>query len=238
MPILVIEHDARNSAGILGRVLVDHGLRLQTARLHRGENIPEDLDDLDGIVSMGGANSATDDALPWLAAETTLLQRAHDRGIPILGICLGAQVLARALGGQVSRCGSPKSGLGRVDLTPAGREDPLFRGLPWFGEWPDWHEDEISEAPPDARILARSEHCSVEAFACGIFSYGIQFHPEWSAEDLAGRCEAESNAAAAATVRDQSEMVGRQAARFAENVAAYLLPVERVNAGIAKDIHH
>lgn len=244
MPILVLEHDARNTAGVLGRALTRHGLRLRTIRLHAGDAVPGDLDDVDGIISLGGPQSATDDALPWIAAELRLLAAAHERSIPVLGVCLGAQLLARALGGVVRRAVSPTSGLGRIDLTPVGREDPLFRGLPWFGAWPDWHEDEIAEAPAGARTLARSAHCEIEAFACGIFSFGVQFHPEWTAEDLAGRCDRNTSgttgdpAAVAAAVRDQAESIDRQAERFAENVASFLLPIERVNAGVAKDIHH
>lgn len=244
MPILVLEHDAHDTPGVLGRALIRHGLRLRTVRLHAGDVVPVDLDDLDGIVSLGGPQSATDDALPWIAAELRLLAAAHARSIPVLGICLGAQLVARALGGTVSRMAAPAAGLGRVDLTPAGREDPIFRGLPWYGTWPGSHHDEVSQAPPDARILARSGSCAVEAFACGIFTYGVQFHPEWSAEAFLARCESGGllgdgdRGALAATIRDQAEVIERQAERFAENVASFLLPVERVNAGVARDIHH
>lgn len=244
MPILVIEHDARDTASVLGRALSHHGLRLRTLRLHANEAVPTDLDGVDGVVSLGGPQSATDDALPWIAAEMRLLEEAHARSIPVLGICLGAQLLARALGGQLRRAEHPAPGLGRIDLTPVGREEPVFKGLPWFGAWPDWHGDEIAEVPAGGRILATSEHCGVEAFACGIFSYGVQFHPEWTADELAERCERGGTdagmdaAALAATVRDQREAIDRQAVRFAENVAAYLMPIERVNAGVARDIHH
>jgi GMP synthase (glutamine-hydrolysing) len=244
MPILVIEHDSNDHPGVLGRVLARHGLRLRTIRLHAGDRLPSDLDDVDGIVSLGGPQSATDDALPWLSAEFGLLRAAHAGGVPILGVCLGAQILARALGGTVGRMAAPSGGLGRVDLTPAGREDPLFRGLPWYGTWPGSHQDEVSQLPPDGRVLARSEACGVEAFVSGMFSYGVQFHPEWSSSAFVARCESGGllgdgdRAALAATIRDQAEGVDRQAERFAENVASFLLPIERVNAGVAKDIHH
>jgi len=244
MPILVIEHDAQDTADVLGRVLTRHGLRQRTIRLHAGEQLPPDLDDVDGIVSLGGPQSATDDALPWLAGEFRLIQEASVSGIPVLGICLGAQIVARALGGTVSRMPAPAAGLGRVDLTPAGRDDPMFRGLAWYGAWPGSHQDQIEQLPPDARLLARSESCPVEAFACGIFCYGVQFHPEWSAASFRKRCDAGGllgdidRAALAATIGDQTESLDRQAERFAENVASFLFPVERVNAGVAKDIHH
>ncbi len=244
MPILVIEHDAHDTAGVLGRVLTRHGLRQRTLRLHAGDDLPGDLDDIDGIVSLGGPPSATDDTLPWIAAELDLLRRAAASEVPVLGICLGAQLLARALGGEVGRMAAPAAGLGRVDLTPAGRDDPMFRGLAWYGVWPGSHQDEVTKTPPDARILARSESCGVEAFAVGLFCYGVQFHPEWSAQAFVERCESGGllgdgdRAALAATIRDQAEAIERQAERFAENVASFLMPVERVNAGVAKAIHH
>jgi GMP synthase-like glutamine amidotransferase len=125
MPILVIEHDVNDTPGVLGRVLTRHGLRMRIIRLHAGDALPPDLDDVDGIVSLGGPQSATDDALPWLADELRLMREASNLAIPVLGICLGAQLLGRALGGTVSRMKTPASGLGRVDLTPAGRDDPI-----------------------------------------------------------------------------------------------------------------
>ena len=63
-------------------------------------------------------------------------------------------------------------------MTVAGRDDPMFRGLPWYATWPAWHQDEITSLPPEARLLAKSEACGVEAFAHGVFAYGVQFHPE------------------------------------------------------------
>jgi GMP synthase (glutamine-hydrolysing) len=244
MPTLVIEHDVHDTPGVLGRVLTQHGLRLRTIRVHAGDAVPRALDDIDGIVSLGGPQSAADDSIPWLASEMRLMRAASVECVPVLGVCLGAQILARALGGTVGRMAAPSAGLGRVDLTPAGREDPLFRGLAWYGTWPGSHQDEVTQLPPDARVLARSEACPVEAFACGVFSYGVQFHPEWSASAFVSRCESGGllgdgdRAALAATIRDQAESIERQAERFAENVASFLLPIERVNAGVAKDIHH
>ena len=179
MPILVIQHSNTSSAATIGEALVRHGLRCRTIRLAAGEPLPSDLDGIDGIISMGSSDSATDDGLPWIAQEIALLKAACAAQRPVLGVCLGAQLLARALGGRVSKMTDNASvGLCRIDLTTAGRDDPLFRGLPWYGSWPSWHIDEISELPPDARLLAKSEECGIEAFAHGIFAYGVQFHPE------------------------------------------------------------
>lgn len=247
MPIIVLEHSPDPGSGSIGRALARHGLRVQPVRLATGDSVPVDLDDVDGVVSMGGRQSATDDGLPWIAAELELLRAAHASGIPVLGICLGAQLLARALGGRVDRMDAPSIGLPRVDLTPVGREDPLFRGLPWFGSWPSWHQDRVVELPAEGQRLAGSEGCEIEGFSVGISSYGIQFHPEWSAADLAAQCEKADPgamgssvdlAALAATARDSAESIDRQSERLAENVASYLMPIERVNQGVARDIHH
>ncbi len=247
MPIIVLEHSSDPGSGSIGRALARHGLRVQPVRLAAGESVPGDLDDIDGVVSMGGRQSATDDRLPWIAAELSLLRDAHASGIPVLGVCLGAQLLARALGGRVDRMSTPSLGLPRIDLTPVGREDPMFRGLPWFGSWPSWHQDQVVERPPEGQRLAGSADCEIEAFSVGISSYGIQFHAEWSGADLAAQCEkgdpgsmgsSADLAALAATARDSTESIDRQSERIAENVASYLMPIERVNQGVARDIHH
>ncbi|MDA1026397.1 MAG: type 1 glutamine amidotransferase [Planctomycetota bacterium] len=248
MPIIVIQHSETSSAAIIGDAIVRHGLRIRTIRVAAGEALPSDLDGIDGIISMGGSHSANDDRLPWIDQELALLKAACAAQLPVLGVCLGAQLLARALGGTVSKMsGTPSVGLCRIDLTTAGWDDPLFRGLPWYGSWPSWHEEEISELPPDARVLAKSEDCGVEAFAHGIFAYGVQFHPEWTADRVGELCDDPSEhladadfdyAAVKAVARDEADSIDRMARRFAENVASYLMPVERVNAGIPKDIHH
>ena len=247
MPILILEHSDPPGSGSIGQAFTRHGLRVRSVRIGAGESVPHELDDVYGVVSMGGRQSATDDSLPWISDEMNLLKSAVNAGIPVLGVCLGAQLLARALGGQVARMETPSIGLPQIDLSPVGRDDPLFRGLPWFGTWPSWHQDEIVELPDDARTLAGSVECKVEAFAHGISAYGVQFHPEWTAEPLAAQCEKNDPGAMgsdvdlvalAATARDQAESINRQSERFAVNVASYLMPVERVNQGMAKDIHH
>ena len=246
MPILVIQHSNASDTGLIGEALLRHGLRCQTIRLADGDRIPADLDGIDGILSMGGSASAMDDSLPWIADELALLAAASSAQIPVLGVCLGAQLLARALGGTVARMESASVGPCRVDMTVAGRDDPMFRGLPWYATWPAWHQDEITSLPPEARLLAKSEACGVEAFAHGVFAYGVQFHPEWTATRIVELCEDPADhldpgadyGGIKAAVRDDAEAIGRMGARFAENVASYLVPVERVNAGVPKDIHH
>lgn len=248
MPTLILQHSPYGAAGNVGTVLIEHGIRTQTIRLDLGEDLPPDLNGVDGIITCGGPSSATDDSLPWLAGEMAMLKAAHDSSIPILGICLGSQVLARALGGTVQKMPQgPSVGLIQIDLNATGREDPMFRGLPWYGEWPSWHEDEVSELPPGAKLLASSERCKVEAWQLGVFSYGLQFHAEWSSEGVAAICDDPSRlpsganvdtAAIRAEALDRAEAIDRQSRRFAECVASYFIMPDKINAGVVKDLHY
>ena len=247
MPVILIQHAATHSSGLLLRSLVDHGLRVQTVRIAENETLPTDLAEVDGIVSLGGPQTASDDALPWLANEVSFLQDASKQEVPILGIGLGANILAKSLGTAPTQATSSDAGFQRVDLDPVGRDDPLFRGLPWFGSWPTWSRDQIVELPTGARALASRDGKTIDAFAYGIFSYGIGFEPDWLSATLIDRVRDAADPVSSsitdpellvATVQDSAESIQRQALRFAENVASYLMPIERVNAGVAKDIHH
>ncbi len=247
MPVILIEHAATHSSGLLLRSLVDHGLRVQTVRIAAEEMLPTDLSEVDGVVSLGGPQTASDDSLPWLANEISFLQDASKQEVPILGIGLGANILAKSMGTATTPSTSQEAGLQRIDLDPTGRDDPLFRGRPWFGSWPTWSRDQLAELPAGGRALASRDGNTIDAFACGIFSYGIGFEPDWLSTTLIDRVRDASDPvsssitdpeALVATVQDSAESIQRQAQRFAENVASYLMPIERVNAGVAKDIHH
>jgi len=139
--------------------------------------------DYDVIVPLGARWSAYDDRLPWLEPEMDLLRRALAAGCGVLGVCFGAQILARALGGTVAR--SPEPELGWHDITSA--EPDLVPQGPWF----QWHFDRIT-VPPGAREVARNDR-AVQAFRMGR-ALGLQFHPEldaallelWIAEDRDG----------------------------------------------------
>lgn len=248
MPTLIIEHSLGSTAGMVGQVLREHGLRMRTIRIHQNEEVPTDLDDIDAIISCGGPMSAQDDSLPWIAKELALLKAAHNASLPILGLCLGSQLLARALGGTVSAMANgPSVGLLRIDLNPVGREDAPFRGLPWYGTWPSWHSEEVSKLPDGATVLAKSEKCDVEAWHLGVFSYGLQFHAEWDVEMLTAVCDNPAKlppgadvdtAQIRSRVTEQSEAINRQARRFAFNVATTFIQPDKINTGINHDIIH
>jgi len=110
-----------------------------------------------------------------------LVRAANTR--PVLGICFGHQLIARALGGIVERhVKGPEAGTVEVELTDAGQRDPLFAGLPVRFGVQQGHEDHVARLPPGAVLLARNDHTPVQAFAHGPMLRAIQFHPEFTAE--------------------------------------------------------
>ncbi len=246
MPTLIIQHCGDSPPGNVLTILRSYGHSIQTIRTDLGDPIPENLDNLDAIISCGGPQTVRkpDDVLNQ---EFTLLANAHAAGIPILGLCLGAQILAHALGGEVALLeGGPEVGFHEVALTPDGREDPLFKGIPWWTKQFQWHEDEISKAPPDARILSSSKRTKVQAFAVGTNSYGVQYHPEytrqlvvdhWERPDGFTEAGGGKEELAKQTDREFDEFQ-RHALRFFESVALFLMPVDKISAGIPRDLEH
>jgi GMP synthase-like glutamine amidotransferase len=153
------------------------GHSLDRTRVFAGQPLPR-VQDLDLLFVMGGPMSVHDEAAcPWLAPEKAFLRQAVERGVRILGICLGAQMLAEALGGEVRRNPGPEIGWFPVELTPEGRAAPLLAGLPDRFTAFHWHGETFS-IPPGAVRLARSEGCVNQAFAFGERALGLQFHLE------------------------------------------------------------
>ncbi len=248
MAILVFEHSGRTGVQRLGRTLRDHGHRLRIVRIHEGEPIPVDLDDVDGIVSCGGPQSSNDDALPWLEPQMALMREAHALQLPIVGLCLGSQILARALGGSVGRLEpGPEISWHEVRLTPVGREDPLHAGIAWSSVQPHWHNEEVKELPPGARLLASSDRCKVQAWALNLRTYGFQYHPEIEADTMENFIEDEPDALVRAGIsreelRRQTQehypAFARLSSRLFEQITLLLMPVDRRFAGLVKDLHH
>ena len=184
MPILVIEHSELTGSDRLGRRLIKDGHKLKIVRVHRNETLPLNLDEIDGVISCGGPQEPNSREFDWVNQELNLLKESHERQIPVLGICLGCQFLALALGGEVAKCDEPELGWFDLTLTPAGRECVLFGGQPWFGMQLQWHHYGVSKLPDDAISLASSERCQVQAWTKGINTFGIQFHPECTRQTI------------------------------------------------------
>ena len=196
MPALVVTHTASEHPGHLSRWLPEVGLELEVVEPWNGGELPTDLSGYDALISMGGPQQAYDDtSASWLADTKRLLATAVADGVPVLGICLGAQLLAEATGGRV-RPGEagPELGARLVAKRDAAVDDPLFVDLPLSPVVVQWHWDEIVELPPRALLLAASPRYPHQAFRVGTKAYGLQFHIEtppdmvrgWAAADADG----------------------------------------------------
>ncbi len=247
MSIVILEHSPSTGAMRLAAALRDYGHRLRVIELHAGAAVPADLDDTDGIVSTGG-NYSADDSEPWLAPEMKLLRLADEAQLPVIGICLGSQVLARALGGEVGPMeGGIELGWHEVALTPAGAEDPLYAGIAWTSMQFHWHQDQVTKMPDGARVLATSQRCRTQAWACGLRTYGFQYHPEVYADTPAAwAARHPDDLLKAGITLDQLKSwtaesyptFERLSCRLFESIALLLVPSDRRYKGLVKDLHH
>ena len=150
----------------------------------RGEPFPA-LDDYDAVLAMGGPQQTDEEHLhPWLADEKALLRGALARGLPVLGVCLGCQLLADAHGGRVGPLERAEVGILDYRLTPEGRADSLFAGLPPAPLALQWHSYAVTALPRRSILLASSSACPVQAFRLGERAYGVQFHTELGAAEV------------------------------------------------------
>ncbi|MFO0963029.1 MAG: type 1 glutamine amidotransferase [Phycisphaerales bacterium] len=249
MAILVIQHSKVSDLGHLGTALRRHGQRLRIVRVDLGQALPPDLDDVHGLVSLGGPQSAND-AHAWVGQELELLRAAHAAQIPVLGICLGAQLLAKALGGEVARMAQPEIGWVTVKSASVGIEDALYAGVPWSQTVFAYHGEHVSKLPEGASLVLKGAACPVQAFRVGPWSYGIQYHPEWTRETILSEIDASTDAelAAAGTsraaLREATAEHYPTAQRFAERTFELanlmLFPATRQQSGLVSpaDIHH
>jgi GMP synthase-like glutamine amidotransferase len=178
LPILIVQHHDTDPAGLVGAEAAARGLALDVRRAHVGEPLPAQPDGHAGIVLLGGAMSAADDAgHPHFPALLTLIRDFAAGERPVLGICLGAQLVARAFGGAVRRMAVGEFGHPVQRLTAAAAADPLFADLEPEIRPMHWHDDEV-ELPPSAVRLVEGAHCLNQAFRIGRHVYATQFHFE------------------------------------------------------------
>ena len=181
--LLVVQHEPDAPVAWLGEWWTALGLELDVVRGDLGEPVADVLGTHDGLVVLGGAMGACDDAdAPWLAPTRLLIADAVARGVPTLGVCLGHQLAAVALGGQVDRNPSGRTvGLVPVRLTDAGASDPLLSGLDGLVAI-HYNDDVVHEAPVGSVLLATLPDGRPQALRFGPAAWGVQFHPETSPE--------------------------------------------------------
>jgi len=186
MRFLVFQHVDVEHPGIFRELWRAAGISWTTVELDAGEPIPTDLGSYDALVVMGGPMDVWQKELyPWLVPEVAAIRRfVVDLRRPFLGVCLGHQLLAEALGGHVAPAGASEVGNSPVELTERGLTDPLFVGLPSPLTTFQWHSAEVKTLPADAVVLAESSLCRVQAFRWGPHAYGLQFHAEITTETV------------------------------------------------------
>ena len=193
--VLVVEHEPGAPAGWFGDELQRAGCRLDVRRPYAGGELPgpQELTDVGGVLVLGGGMSSWDDvAAPWLPDTCALVRDAEEAGVPVLGICLGHQVAARALGGEAA----PNAAGTTLAVLPVGWSegaagDPLFAAALDSRLAVHWNNDVVSVLPEGARVLATSPDGAVQAARLGRNVWGVQFHPEagagiverWARED-------------------------------------------------------
>lgn len=226
--VLVVVNSPTSGLRRLGTWLHDDGVHVDE-RLG-ADGLPDSLQGYDGLVMLGGGLMPDEDvAAPWLPRERQLTLMALEQGIPLLGICLGAQVLAHVTGGTVeASSGEPERGSTAIVPTPEGRNDPLVRGLGEGAPMIENHRDRVTALGETSVLLASSRSCRVQAFRVGPCAWGVQFHPEVCAEDLAAWDEA----ALATQGFDLEGLIARARAVDGANTAA----ARRVSQGFARAV--
>ena len=183
MNVLSVVHGGNARAGVFADVMRERGHTLEEWSLAWGTAPPRPVDSYDAVLVFGGAMHADqDDRHPWLREETLFIQRILDLHQPVLGVCLGAQLLARAANAAVMPAPEPEIGWHHVELTPAAEYDPVLSVLPRQFCAFQWHR--YTHALPAGAIeLARSSLCT-QAFRLGEVAWGVQFHPEVTEEQI------------------------------------------------------
>lgn len=185
MHILVLQHADVEHPGIFRGFLEEDGHTWDAVELDQGGALPG-FDGYDALWVMGGPMDVwQEDQFPWLKDEKAFIREAvEDRGLPFLGLCLGHQLLAEALGGTVGKSKTPEIGVMDVQMTEAGATGVLFDGLPEIFKSLQWHSAEVTQMPAGASCLATSPACAVQAMKWETRAYSAQFHLEVEADTV------------------------------------------------------
>jgi GMP synthase (glutamine-hydrolysing) len=189
--IYVLQHHPVEDLANIAGALEGAALAWQYVRVHEGQPVPPNMKGAGGLIVMGGPMGVYQtDRYPWLRDEFRLIEDAVKSNLPVLGVCLGAQVVAAALGAKVDRNPNGKEiGWHPIRLSDSAKDDRLMRGLPTTMTPFHWHGD-IFELPPGAVSLASSDKTPCQAFRHGDKVYGFQFHFEVTQDGVAAMADA------------------------------------------------
>lgn len=183
MRLLVLQHCPSTPVGLVGERAIERGAELVTLFPHHGDPVPTTPEGFHGLILLGGPMHAGDDAnYPAFAPMLSLVRACSHTNVPVLGLCLGAQLIARAFGQVVYRFGGLEVGYPSVYLTSEAQSDPIFQGIAPEQRIMQMHEDSFS-LPKDAVLLMRNDICENQAFRIGTSVYGVQAHPEVTFKD-------------------------------------------------------
>jgi GMP synthase (glutamine-hydrolysing) len=211
-PLLFVGHDPNETFGLAGPTFEAAGLTVLEHRSGSSAMLPN-LDDISGLVMFGGSmNVDMTDRFPYLADERAFVRSAVDAGVPYLGICLGAQMLARAMDRKVYPAGIREFGFTAL-IPTAGADDDLLVSVFADGDMVfHWHEDTF-ELPPGATLLARGDHVPLQAFRVGDRAWGLQFHLEVDRPELELWLKAAGDEGVRAWGKTREQVIG-EANRF------------------------
>jgi len=186
MRLLVLQHIDCEHPGQLRQYLREDGVDWTAIELDAGERIPA-LEDFDALWVMGGPMDVWDvEEHPWLIPEKQAIRRwVRELDRPFLGLCLGHQLLADALGGTCGPQRPPEIGVLEVELTAEGAHDPIFAGMPMTQKCLQWHSVCVAQPPEDSIVLARSDMCRIQAMRVGNRAWSMQYHVEVEPETVA-----------------------------------------------------
>lgn len=203
--VLVIQHEDGCPPGLLEGWAERSGSTLDLRPCHRGARLPRTLSEHSGLIILGGEMGAYDDArFPWLTAAKSLVIQSVIQSVPFLGVCLGYQLAAVALGGRVSVSPhGPHRGVSIVRTRPEADSDPVFAALAPQAPVVQWNSDIVSSVPGGATVLAQDESGIVQALRFAERAWGVQGHPEATAEIVAGWGRQQPDLAAPGTASTQ-----------------------------------